>query len=272
MTKQLNNTFNILFIGDIIGEPGIKFVEEHLKKIVHDNNIHFVAANGENLSGGKGLLDKDAKRAFDAGIHCLTGGNHTFSKIQSVKYIAEEVRILRPANHHDDVYGRGWQVYPVTVNGSLFKFAVINLMGRVYISTLNCPFRTADKILHKLQKETNLILVDMHAEATAEKVALSWYLDGKVSAVIGTHTHVQTADERILPNGTAFITDVGMTGPFDGVIGGEKEASIARFYYQTPHKVNVASNDVKLNAVIVNVNIQTGKALSIKRIFEPGFK
>lgn len=268
----MNNTFNILFIGDIIGEPGIKYIEEHLKKIVHDNNIHFVLANGENLSGGKGILDKDCKRAFESGIHCLTGGNHTFSKIQSVKYISEEVRILRPANHHDDVYGRGWQVYPVTIDGGIFKLAVINLMGRVYISTLNCPFRTADKILHKLQKETNLILVDMHAEATAEKVALSWYLDGKVSAVVGTHTHIQTADERILPNGTAYITDVGMTGPFDGVIGGEREASIARFYYQTPHKVNVAANDVKLNAVIVNVDMQTGKAKGIKRIFEPGWK
>ena len=268
----MSNLFNILFIGDIIGEPGIKYVEEHLKKLVKDYNINFVVANGENLSGGKGVLDKDCKRAFDAGIQCLTGGNHTFSKIQSVKYIAEEVRLLRPANHHDDVYGHGWQVYPVTVNGGLFKFAVLNLMGRVYISTLNCPFRTADKLLYKLQKETNLILVDMHAEATAEKIALSWHLDGKVSAIVGTHTHVQTADERILPNGTAFITDVGMTGAFDGVIGGEKEASIARFFYQTPHKVNVATNDVKINAVVINVDMQTGKATGIKRIFEPSFR
>ena len=265
-------TFNILFIGDIIGEPGLKYVEEHLKKIVHDNNINFVVANGENLSGGKGVLDKDCKRAYDAGIQCMTGGNHTFSKIQSVKYIAEEVRLLRPANHHDDVYGRGWQVYPVTVDGGLFKFAVVNLMGRVYISTLNCPFRTMDKLLFKLQKETNLILVDMHAEATAEKIALAWHLDGKVSAVVGTHTHVQTADERILPNGTAYISDVGMTGAFDGVIGGDREASVARFFYQTPHKVNVATGDVKINAVIINVDMQTGKALSIKRIFEPSFR
>jgi hypothetical protein len=266
------NTFNILFIGDLVGEPGLKYVEDHLKKLVQDNNIHFVAANGENLSGGKGVLDKDCKRAFDAGIQCLTGGNHTFSKIQSVKYIAEEVRLLRPANHHEDVYGRGWQVYPVTIDGGLFKFAVINLMGRVYISTLNCPFRTADKILHKLQKETNLILVDMHAEATAEKIAISWYLDGKVSAVVGTHTHVQTADEHIMPNGTAYISDVGMTGGFDGVIGGDREASISRFYYQTPHKVNVATGDVKINAVVINVDLQTGKATGIKRIYEPKWK
>ncbi len=268
----MTNTFNILFIGDIIGDPGMKYVEQNLKKLVHDNNIHFVAANGENLSGGKGILEKDTNKMFDAGVHCLTGGNHTFSKIQSVKYIAEEVRVLRPANHHEDVYGRGWQVYPVTVNGGLFKFAVVNLMGRVYISTLNCPFRTIDKLLHKLHKETNLILVDMHAEATAEKIAMSWHLDGKVSAIVGTHTHVQTADERIMPGGTAYITDVGMTGPFDGVIGGDKEASVARFFYQTPHKVNVAVNDVKLNAVIINLDMQTGKAKGIKRIFEPGWK
>jgi metallophosphoesterase (TIGR00282 family) len=186
--------------------------------------------------------------------------------------LKEDARMLRPANHHDDVYGRGYQIFPVTIDGGLFKLAVINILGRVYISTINCPFRTANKLAEKLKKETNLILIDMHAEATAEKIAFGWYMDGKVSAVIGTHTHVQTSDERILPNGTAYITDVGMTGGFDGVIGGNKEASIARFYYQTPHKTDVALGDVKLNAVIVNIDLQTGKSLGIKRLFEPAWK
>ena len=145
-------------------------------------------------------------------------------------------------------------------------------MGRVYLSTLNCPFRTTNKIVERVKKDTNLIFVDFHGEATAEKIAFGWYMDGKVSAVVGTHTHVQTADERILPQGTAFISDVGMTGAFDGVIGGNKDASIARFYYQTPHKTDVATGDVKISAVVVNIDTQTGKSVGIKRIFEPGFK
>ena len=263
---------NILFIGDIIGEPGLKYVEENLKKIIEKNNIHFVIANGENLSGGKGFLDKDVKRAYDAGIQCMTGGNHTFSKLQSVNILKDDARMLRPANHHEDVYGRGYQLYPVSIEGGLFNLCVINVMGRVYLSTLNCPFRTTNKIVERVKKDTNLIFVDFHGEATAEKIAFGWYMDGKVSAVVGTHTHVQTADERILPNGTGFITDVGMTGAFDGVIGGNKDASIARFYYQTPHKTDVATGDVKISAVVVNIDVNTGKTVGIKRIFEPGFK
>ena len=145
-------------------------------------------------------------------------------------------------------------------------------MGRVYLSTLNCPFRTTNKIVERVKKDTNLIFVDFHGEATAEKIAFGWYMDGKVSAVVGTHTHVQTADERILPLGTGFITDVGMTGAFEGVIGGNKDASIARFYYQTPHKTEVATGDVKISAVVVNIDVNTGKSVGIKRIFEPAFK
>lgn len=265
-------TLNILFIGDIVSDAGIKAVEEHIKNLIHEYKIHFVIANGENLSNGKGLVEKDAKKVFELGVNVLTGGNHTFSKMQSFKYFAEEVRLLRPANHHDDVYGRGYQVYPVTVDGGLFKVAVINVLGRVYISTLNCPFRTADKIIYKLKNETNLIIVDMHAEATAEKIAFGWYMDGKVSAVIGSHTHVQTADERILPNGTGYITDVGMTGAFDGVIGGSKEFSINRFLYQTPQKQEFAVNDIHISAVVLNLNTQTGKTEKITKIFRPEWK
>jgi metallophosphoesterase (TIGR00282 family) len=266
-----SDTINVLFIGDIIGEPGLVVLANNLKNIIHKHTIHFVIANGENLSGGKGILEKDAKRAFEMGINVLTGGNHTFSKIQSAKYIAEEVRILRPANHHDDVYGRGYQVFPVTANGGLFKLAVINSLGRVYISTLNCPFRVTSRIADNLKKETNLIIVDFHAEASAEKIAMGWYLDGKVSAVIGTHTHVQTADERILPNGTAYITDAGMTGGFDSVIGSKKDLSINRFLYQTPQKQDVAAEDPRINGVVLNLDTLTGKAKKITRIFEPAF-
>lgn len=263
---------NVLFIGDIIGEPGLNFVGEHLKNIVKKHKIHFVIANGENLAGGKGILEKDGKKAFELGINVLTGGNHTFSKIQSNKYIAEEPRVLRPANHHDDVYGRGYNIYPVAVDGALFKLAIINVMGRVYISTLNCPFRTAHKLSERLKHETNLVIVDFHGEATAEKIAFSWYMDGKVSAVVGTHTHVQTADERILPNGTAYISDIGMTGGFDGVIGSKKESSINRFYYQTPQKQDVADSDLHISAVVLNIDTETGKTVKISRVFEPAWK
>lgn len=266
------DTLNILFIGDIIGEPGIKVIEENIKNFIHKYKIHFIIANGENISGGKGLLEKDAKKAFEIGINVLTGGNHTFSKMQSNKYISDEYRILRPANHHEEVYGKGYQIFPVSINGGLFKLAVINAQGRVYMSPLNCPFRTLDKLSHFLKKETNLLVVDFHAEATAEKIAMGWYLDGKVSAVIGTHTHVQTSDERILPNGTAYITDVGMTGAFDGVIGGKKEFSINRFIYQTPQKQEPASGDLKIGAVVLNIDTSTGRTEKITRIFHPEYK
>ncbi len=265
------DTINVLFIGDIIGEPGLKVVEANLKNLIHDHRIHFVIANGENLSTGKGILEKDAKKAFEIGINVLTGGNHTFSKIQSGKYIGEEIRILRPCNHHEEVYGRGYNVYPVSVDGGIFKVAVINALGRVYISTLNCPFRTSAQIVERLSKDTNIIIIDFHGEASAEKIAFGWYMDGKVSAVIGTHTHVQTADERILPEGTAFITDAGMTGGFDGVIGSKKEFSVNRFVYQTPQKQEVANEDLRINAVVINIDMQTGKAKKITRIFQPEF-
>jgi len=268
----LSDTLNVLFLGDIVSEPGLKVLSDNLSSIIHKHKIHFVIANGENLSGGKGILEKDAKKAFELGINVLTGGNHTFSKIQSAKYIGEEVRVLRPCNHHDDVYGRGSMIYPVTVDGTIMKLGVINALGRVYISTLNCPFRTANQIVDRISRETNLIIIDMHAEATAEKIAFVWYFDGKVSAVIGTHTHVQTADERILPNGTAFITDVGMVGGFDGVIGNKKEFSINRFIYQTPQKQEIATDDLRINAVVINIDTQTGKAMKITRVFQPEFK
>lgn len=266
------DTVNVLFIGDIIGEPGLKVVEANLKNLIHTHKINFVIANGENLSTGKGILEKDAIKAFEMGINVLTGGNHTFSKIQSGKYIGEEIRILRPCNHHEEVYGRGYNIYPVSVEGAIFKVAVVNTLGRVYISTLNCPFRTTAQIVDRLKKETNIIIVDFHGEASAEKIAFGWYMDGKVSAVIGTHTHVQTADERILPEGTAFITDAGMTGGFDGVIGSKKEFSVNRFVYQTPQKQEVAGEDLRINAVVINIDMQTGKAKKITRIFHPEFK
>lgn len=266
-----NNTLNILFIGDLVGEAGIKAVETHLNNLKKEYKIHFVIANGENLSGGKGIIEKDAKKCFDLGINVLTGGNHIFSKMQSNKYISEEIRILRPANHHEEVYGRGFQIYPVTIDGGLFKLAVVSAQGRVYMPALNCPFRIVSKIAYNLKNETNLIVVDFHAEATAEKVAFGWHLDGKVSAIVGTHTHVQTADERILPGGTAYITDAGMTGAFDSVIGGNKEFSINRFLYQTPQKQEVAKDDIRINAVVLNLDTAIGKAVKIQRVFTPGF-
>lgn len=268
----MKETLNILFIGDIIGEPGLNFTSDNIKGLVHKHKIHFVIANGENLSGGKGILEKDGKRAFEIGINVLTGGNHTFSKMQSNKYISDEVRILRPVNYNEEVYGRGYGIFPVSVNGSLLKIAVVSAMGRVYMTPLNCPFRTLDRLLNHLKRETKFVIVDFHAEATAEKIAMGWHMDGKVSAVIGTHTHVQTADERILPNGTAYITDSGMTGGFDGVIGGSKEFSLNRFIYQTPQKSELAKEDLHLSGLVLNLDVDTGKTEKIQRIFHPAFK
>jgi metallophosphoesterase (TIGR00282 family) len=258
---------NILFIGDIIGKPGLQMVETWLPGLIKKHKADFVIANGENAADGKGCTVKEGEFLFNLGVHVITGGNHTWDRFQSQDYLKKEPRSLRPLNYPKGTRGNGYFVAE-TDKG---KIAVINLQGRTFMPMIDCPFRTAEWILAKLKEETNIIFVDFHAEATAEKIALSSYLDGKISALIGTHTHIQTSDERILKEGTAYITDVGMTGPYDSVIGMKVQAALNRFLYQTPQKYETAKDNVHLCGVLVKVDQKTGKALKIERIFFPEF-
>ncbi|HXC92875.1 MAG TPA: TIGR00282 family metallophosphoesterase [Geobacteraceae bacterium] len=254
---------NILFIGDIVGKPGRQAVSRELHRLVDRYNVDVVIANGENASGGFGITAESAKELFACGIHLFTSGNHIWDKKEALEYLKKEERIIRPANYPDGTPGKGSAV--VTTPGGI-KVGVINLEGRVFMNSLECPFRTADREIAALSESTKVILVDFHAEATSEKTSLGWYLDGRVSAVVGTHTHVQTADERILTEGTAYITDAGMTGAFDSVIGVRKDEPIYKFLTQLPAKFEVAKKDLRLNGVVLTIDDTSGKALGIERV------
>jgi metallophosphoesterase (TIGR00282 family) len=253
----------LLFIGDIIGKPGRQAVSRELHRLVDRHMVDLVIANGENAAGGFGITEETANDLFKCGIHVLTSGNHIWDKKDSLDFINREERLLRPANYPEGTPGRGSALF-VTAGGA--KVAVLNLEGRVFMNNLDCPFRTADREIARLRAETPIIFVDFHAEATSEKASLGWYLDGRVSAMIGTHTHIQTADERILPDGTAFLTDAGMTGGVDSVIGVRKEEAITKFLSQLPVKFDIAKNNLRLNGAVIVVDELSGKALSIERI------
>jgi metallophosphoesterase (TIGR00282 family) len=253
----------LLFIGDIIGKPGRQAVSRELHRLVDRHMVDLVVANGENAAGGFGITEETANDLFRCGIHVLTSGNHIWDKKDSLGFIGREERILRPANYPEGAPGRGSGVF--TTAGGV-RIAVLNLEGRVFMNNLDCPFRTADREIARLKLETPIIIVDFHAEATSEKSSLGWYLDGRASAMIGTHTHVQTADERILPGGTAFLTDAGMTGGFDSVIGIRKEEAITKFLSQLPAKFEVTKSNLRLNGVVVAVDEASGRAESIERI------
>ena len=253
----------ILFIGDIIGKPGRQVVSRELHRLVDRHRADLVIANGENAAGGFGITEETAKELFSCGIHLLTSGNHVWDKKDSYEFITREERLLRPANYPAGSPGQGSRV--VKTAGGV-KVGVLNLEGRVFMNNLECPFRTADRELALLQAETPVVIVDFHAEATSEKVSLGWYLDGRASAVIGTHTHVQTADERLLPGGTAYLSDAGMTGGFDSVIGMRREEAISKFLTLLPAKFEAAKNRLGLNGVVVEVDEVSGRALGIERI------
>ena len=253
----------ILFIGDTVGKAGCAIVHQYLKHLQEDLQADLTILNCENAAGGFGVTPKLADEFFDWGIDVLTSGNHIWDKKEIMPYLGKNLRLLRPANYPPDNPGRGVAIVK-TRSGE--EAAVLNLQGRVFMPVIDDPFRVADAELSKLPKHIKIIFVDMHGEATAEKVAMGWYLDGRVSAVVGTHTHVPTADETILPGGTAFITDVGMAGPFFSVIGVVKEDVIKRFLTSIPDKFESASQDARLNAVFVDVNSATGKARTIERI------
>ena len=253
----------LLFIGDIVGKSGRKAVRELLPLLADTYSPDIVIANGENAANGFGITVKIAQELFDLGIGVLTSGNHIWDKKDVLEFIQKESRLIRPANYPVNTPGRG---STVVLTGGGHKIAVLNLSGRIFMDPLDCPFMAAERELEALKRETNLIVVDFHGEATSEKIAAGWELDGKVTAVLGTHTHVQTADERILPGGTAYISDVGMTGSFDSVIGMEKDISIERFKTQMPIRYRVAKDDLGLNGVLVDADEATGKATNIKRV------
>jgi len=261
------NPINILFIGDIIGKPGLDMVQTWLPSLKKKYKSDFIVANGENVSDGKGCTDKEGKILFDLGINVITGGNHTWDKHQSQDYLKHEERYIRPQNYPKGTFGRGYAI----VETEKGKIAVINLQGRAFMATIDCPFRSADWVLEKIKHETKYVVVDFHAEATAEKLALANYLDGRVSAFIGTHTHIQTSDERLFPRGMGYISDVGMTGPYDSVIGMKTDAAINRFIYQTPQKYVTAENDVHLCGVYFKIDIETARTLEVERILLPEF-
>jgi len=254
---------NILFIGDIVGSPGREIIKNLLPKLKEEYKLDFVIANAENAAGGSGITPKVAQELFDYGVSVLTSGDHIWKKREIFQIIESDTRILRPLNLPPGAPGRGLGVFKAD-NG--VKVGVINLQGRVFMEAIECPFRTGIKAQEALSKETKVIIVDVHAEATSEKVALGWYLDGRVSGVLGTHTHIQTADEKVLPLGCAYITDVGMTGPYDSVIGRRIEDVLSRFITSVPTRFEVSSGNCQLHGVVLDIDEVTGKARSILRI------
>lgn len=258
-------TFNLLAIGDVMGKPGRTALREALPRIVNSHKIDFVIANVENAAGGFGVTPDMVEEFRNLGVDCMTSGNHLWDKKEIIPFIGHCANLLRPANFVEGSPGKGCAVFQ-TVFGQ--KLVVLNLIGRVFMGNYDCPFRAVDKELKRIEGTTPIVIVDMHAETTSEKRAMGWYLDGRVSAVFGTHTHVQTADEQILPKGTAYITDLGMTGPHHSVIGMTPEYSIQRFLYQMPGDKKVAEGDIQLQGVVIRMDEKTGGAISIERIQE----
>ncbi|HEX74417.1 MAG TPA: TIGR00282 family metallophosphoesterase [Dehalococcoidia bacterium] len=249
----------ILAIGDIIGKPGRQAMNKLLPYLRQQYSFDMVIANAENIAGGIGVTSATAKELLDAGVDMLTSGNHIFAQKEIIPHLDGEMPILRPLNYPPGVPGRGY-----IINGQVI---VVNLMGRIFMSDIDCPFRAMDKLLAELKHKPPIVIVDFHAEATSEKMAMGRYLDGRVSAVLGTHTHVGTIDAQLLPQGTAYVTDIGMTGPMDSIIGDDSEAVIRRFLTAMPHRLSVGKGKTMLNAVMVRVDDNSGRAISIERIY-----
>jgi len=252
----------ILFVGDVVGSPGRDMVNTYLPKLQKKYKAHVTIINGENAAAGKGITDKIYRSFLEVGANAVTLGNHTWDNKEIFEFIDDAKYLVRPANFPDQTPGKGH----VILNFNGVEVGIINLQGRTFLPPLDCPFRKADELIIEIQKRTNIIFVDFHAEATSEKQAMGWYLDGKVTAVVGTHTHVQTADNRILPNGTAYITDVGMTGPYDGILGIDRDTILKRFLTNLPVRFEVTQGREQLSAVVIDVDSKSGKAQKIERI------
>jgi len=253
---------NILCIGDIVGKPGRNFINTRLPKLIKEYKVDFVIANGENCAHGVGITRNTYEELVYAGVDVITLGNHTWAKKELIEFIEEKTNLIRPANFPSNNPGRGYTI--VEKDGK--RIAVINLVGRVYMDSYDCPFRKADEILAKIENQADIIIVDFHAEATSEKLAMGWYLDGRVTAVFGTHTHVQTSDERLLPKGTGYISDVGMTGPYDSILGVDKDIIIKKFTTLMPSKHEVAEDRAVFGGLLLEMEgngIKTVKRLNI---------
>jgi len=261
----MSRPVTVLCVGDVFGEPGRRAIQTLLPRLRKQYEADLAMVNVENAAAGFGVTPLIARTFLDQGVDVMTSGNHIWDRKEVIGYIVKENLLLRPANYPPGTPGTG----SVVVKAGPHKVAVLNMMGRVFLPHLDCPFRKADEEIPRLRQDTPIIVVDMHSEATSESQAMGWYLDGRVSAVVGTHRHVQTADERLLPQGTAFITDLGMTGPVDSVIGVEPELAISRFLTQMPNKFEPAKGPAALHGAVIRIDPDTGRALSIERLRVP---
>lgn len=252
----------VLFIGDIFAKQGVQAVKKGLSKLKNEIKWDYCIANGENAAAGKGINGRIAGELHEMGVDGITMGNHVWAREEILYYIDSDMVMARPANYSKQSPGRGWFV----LNGKPGSLAVMNMSGRVYMQPCNCPFETCEEELIKIKEQTKAVIVDFHGEATSEKTAFAWHFDGRVSAVLGTHTHVQTADERILPFGTAFITDVGMTGPSEGIIGTDRDSSIQRFVTGVPSKFSPQKGEMIFNAVHMGIDPNNGKSTFMNRL------
>lgn len=259
------NTVSFLFIGDIIGKPGLDFFQVWIHKIKEKYKPDLMVVNGENISDGKGCTREEGRILFENGVDVITGGNHSFDKQSSQNFLKDEPRCLRPLNYPKGTYGNGYHI--LEKNG--ISIAIMSLQGRAFMYDIDCPFRVSEYAIEHQLKECKIKIIDFHAESTAEKYALLNFHSGRVSAIIGTHTHIQTSDEQITAKGTAYITEVGMSGPYDSVIGMKTDAAVNRFLFQTPQRYETAHNDCHICGVSITIDTFTGKALSIERILFP---
>jgi len=254
----------ILMVGDVFGRPGRRAVRTMMPRLLAKHDVDFVVINAENAAGGFGITPDIVQELFDYGADVLTGGNHSFDKVEGHEVLNNKEHVLRPHNYPAENPGHGVTI----VKRADFSVAVLNLQGRVFLPLTDCPFKTADELIEEVKDKADIILVDLHAEATSEKMAMAWHLDGRVTALVGTHTHVQTADEQIFPDGMAYITDLGMTGPHRSIIGVKIEQSLGRFLNARPSRFEPAKGDVRFHGVVVEVDENTGKASKIERIQE----
>lgn len=263
----MQNIIRVLYVGDVVGPSGLATLKSELNKIQTEKKVDFTIVNGENSCNGRGITEDEAKKIFDAGADVITTGNHVWDNWRSKPLLASEPNIIRPLNYPQGNIGKGFLFYEY--NG--INIAVLQLQGRTFMQMIECPFKAADFALKHFEDKASVIIVDFHAETTAEKISMAWHLDGKVSALIGTHTHIPTADATIFPKGMAYITDVGMTGPYDSVVGLRKDVALKRFILQTPHKYENAENDNRLCAVLIDIDASTGQAYRIEQIITPKF-
>lgn len=255
---------NLLFVGDVVGEPGRRVLINNLRQLKDRLQLDFIVVNAENAAGGFGVTEKICQELFAHEVDVISSGNHIWDKKEVVEYIAREPRLLRPHNYPADAPGSGWHVGETAAGD---KVGVLNLMGQAFMHPgLDCPFQAADAVLAQKPADVKLVLVDMHCETTSEKMAMGWHLDGRVSAVVGTHTHVPTADERVLPKGTGYISDVGMTGPYDSVIGMDKDKALKRFISKLPERLETAGGPATLCAVLIQLDPADGRCRGIKRV------